>query len=77
MPHIHFKNLWQFEITEKTRETIWKYLQLILFSIIGTLLVKISSDDAKEKQVQGALNIGTVLQQMLHKENWFHLGFFE
>jgi hypothetical protein len=37
LPHIHFKNLWQFEITDNTRETIWKYLQLILFSIIGTL----------------------------------------
>jgi hypothetical protein len=37
LPNIHFKNLWQFEITEKTRETIWKYLQLILFSIIGTV----------------------------------------
>ncbi|MBU3658377.1 MAG: sodium-translocating pyrophosphatase [Flavobacteriales bacterium] len=30
----------------------------ILFSIIGTLLVRISSNDAKEKQVQGALNLG-------------------
>ncbi len=30
----------------------------ILFSIIGTLLVKIASNDAKEKQVQTALNIG-------------------
>ncbi|MFN7045620.1 MAG: sodium-translocating pyrophosphatase [Flavobacterium sp.] len=30
----------------------------ILFSIIGTMLVKISSDDAKEAQVQKALNIG-------------------
>lgn len=30
----------------------------ILFSIIGTMLVKISSNDAKEKQVQGALNVG-------------------
>lgn len=30
----------------------------ILFSIIGTMLVKITSNDAKEKQVQGALNIG-------------------
>jgi hypothetical protein len=37
LPHIHFKNLWQFDITQKTRDTIWKYLQLILFSIIGTL----------------------------------------
>jgi K(+)-stimulated pyrophosphate-energized sodium pump len=30
----------------------------ILFSIIGTMLVKISSNDAKEKQVQAALNKG-------------------
>ena len=37
LPHIHFKNLWQFDISEKTRETIWKYLQLIVFSIVGTL----------------------------------------
>ena len=36
----------------------------ILFSIIGTTLVKISSDDAKEKQVQGALNVG----------NWVSIG---
>jgi len=37
LPHIHFKNLWQFDITQKTRDTIWKYLQLILFSIVGSL----------------------------------------
>jgi len=30
----------------------------ILFSIIGTMLVKIKSNDAKEKQVQSALNFG-------------------
>ena len=30
----------------------------ILFSIIGTMLVKIKSNDAKEAQVQNALNIG-------------------
>jgi len=36
-PKIHFKNLWQCDISAKTRETIWKYLQLILFSIVGTL----------------------------------------
>ncbi|KAF2519930.1 sodium-translocating pyrophosphatase [Flavobacterium salilacus subsp. salilacus] len=30
----------------------------ILFSIIGTMLVKISSNDAKEAQVQNALNVG-------------------
>jgi hypothetical protein len=37
LPHIHFKNLWQFDISQKTRDTIWKYLQLILFSVIGSL----------------------------------------
>jgi hypothetical protein len=37
LPNIHFKNLWQCEISQKTRETIWKYLQLIMFSIIGKL----------------------------------------
>ena len=36
-PKIHFKNLWQCDISDKTRETIWKYLQLILFSIVGKL----------------------------------------
>jgi len=36
-PKIHFKNLWQCDISQKTRETIWKYLQLLLFSIVGTL----------------------------------------
>jgi len=36
----------------------------ILFSIIGTMLVKISSNDAKEQQVQGALNLG----------NWISIG---
>ena len=33
----------------------------ILFSIIGTMVVKISSNDAKEKQVQSALNVGNWL----------------
>ena len=37
LPYIYFKDLWQFDITEKTREAIWKYLQLILFSIVNTI----------------------------------------
>lgn len=36
----------------------------IIISIIGTVLVKISSNDAKEAQVQGALNVG----------NWVSIG---
>ena len=37
LPGIVFKHLWSLDISEKTRETIWKYLQLILFSVIGTI----------------------------------------
>ena len=67
LPHIHFKTLWKLDITPKTRETIWKYLQLILFSIIGSvenreafgdsakLFDNINEDDFKEK-LQEALN---------------------
>jgi hypothetical protein len=61
LPYIHFKNLWECDITEKTRNTIWKYLQLILFSIIGSLTKRddfgdtskifdtINEDEFKEK----------------------------
>lgn len=35
LPNIYFKNLWKCDISDKTKETIWKYLQLILFSVVG------------------------------------------
>lgn len=34
LPGIVFKYLWKCDISDNTRETIWKYLQLILFSIV-------------------------------------------
>jgi len=37
LPHIHFKNVWQFDLSQTTRDTIWKYLQLIMFAIVGSL----------------------------------------
>ena len=37
LPGIVFTQLWSCDISENTRETIWKYLQLILFSVIGTV----------------------------------------
>ena len=37
LPGISFRYLWSCNITDKTRETIWKYLQLILISLIGTI----------------------------------------
>lgn len=35
LPGILFKHLWNLDISENTKEIIWKYLQLILFSVIG------------------------------------------
>jgi hypothetical protein len=37
LPGIVFKLLWSDNISEATRDTIWKYLQLILFSVIGSV----------------------------------------
>jgi hypothetical protein len=37
LPGISFKYLWQCDISEKTKETIWKYLQMVLICIIGSV----------------------------------------
>ena len=61
LPGVSFKYLWQLDISDKTRETIWKYLQLIAISIIGCvrnkeafgntskLFENIDEDDFKNK----------------------------
>jgi len=46
LPNVFFKNIWQFDISDKTRSTIWKYLQLILFSIVGTISNKDAFGDS-------------------------------
>ena len=35
LPGIDFKKLWTEDISNTTKDTIWKYLQLILFTVIG------------------------------------------
>jgi hypothetical protein len=37
LPGIVFKMLWSYDISDSTRDTIWKYLQLILFAVIGSV----------------------------------------
>ena len=37
LPNIYFKNIWNFDISQQTKDILWKYLQLILFSIVGSL----------------------------------------
>ena len=45
----------------------------ILFSIVGTMLVKINSNDAKEKEVQRALNVGNWVSIVLTAISCFFL----
>jgi hypothetical protein len=59
LPGINFKTIWADDISEQTKETLWKYFQLILFSYVSmddhsfsdTLkyFEKMDKDDFKEK----------------------------
>ena len=73
LPKIHFKNLWQCDISEKTRETIWKYLQLITFTIVGTLENKDAfGDTAKLFEAINADEFKSKLEETLsHMHNLF------
>ena len=45
LPGIDFGKLWKENISDATRETIWKYLQLILFTVVSTISEKDSFGD--------------------------------
>jgi len=70
LPNIEFKNLWNLEgVSDNTKSTIWKYLQLIMFSIItdidsessfgdtAKLFEAINEDSFKEKLEETLGNI--------------------
>jgi len=54
LPGIVFKLLWSDNISDTTRATIWKYLQLVLFSVIGS--VHTSSDLGDTAKLFEAIN---------------------
>lgn len=37
LPDIDFNFIWKSDISDKTRETIWKYLQLLLFTLVSDI----------------------------------------
>jgi hypothetical protein len=77
LPGIVFNQLWTCDISEKTRETIWKYLQLILFSVIGS--VHNSSELGDTAKLFEAINeeeLKTKLQETLEgMQNLFDASF--
>jgi hypothetical protein len=75
LPGIVFKQLWSYDISDKTRETIWKYLQLTLFAVIGS--VHSSSALGETAKLFEAINedeLKTKLQEtMENMSNLFNL----
>jgi hypothetical protein len=81
LPHIHFKNVWDFDITQKTRDTIWKYLQLIMFSVVGSIENKdafgdsaklfeaINQDEFKSKLEETLSQMQDLFQNMENPQN--------
>jgi hypothetical protein len=68
LPNIHFKNLWHFDISDNTRSVLWKYLQLILFSVTGAL--KNGPDFGDTEKMFEAVNdaeFNTTLQESIQK----------
>jgi len=74
LPRIVFRHLWNSGISEKTKQTIWKYLQLILITIIGSvenknclgdtakLFENINEDDLKTKLQDTLNNIQSIFE---------------
>ena len=73
LPDIDFRKVWNTpDISNNTRETIWKYLQLLLMTVIGNLkedsfgdaakvFESMKGDDLKDKLQETLKNIGTFL----------------
>ena len=74
LPGIDFKDLWKTDISDNTKETIWKYLQIILFSVIGKvnsqdsfgdtakLFEAINEDDLKNKLEEAMSNLQNMME---------------
>jgi hypothetical protein len=73
LPKIHFKNLWQCDISKNTRDTIWKYLQLIMFAIIGTIENKDAFGDTAKmfEAINGDEFKGKLEETLSHMQNLF------
>lgn len=85
LPNIDFKSLWSEEISDNTRNVIWKYLQLILFSVVSSqknsdsfgdtakLFEAINEEDFKKK-LEETVNEMNKAFNMSGEENSFEEG---
>jgi len=67
LPGLDFKLLWKCDISDNTRDTIWKYLQLILFSVIqGNNDETMFGDTAKLFEAINSDDLHSKLEETLH-----------
>jgi len=60
LPDIDFSLLWNDSITENTKKIIWKYLKLILFTILGHIDTPLSEEKIRESMegIKGMMGSG-------------------
>jgi hypothetical protein len=60
LPEIDFSLLWNDSITENTKKIIWKYLKLILFTILGHIDTPLSEEKIRESMegIKGMMGAG-------------------
>jgi predicted transcriptional regulator len=75
LPNIDFVELWETNITDATKTTIWKYLQLILFTVVvdintgesfgdtAKLFEAINTDEFKEKIEKSLEDMASIFKQ--------------
>lgn len=80
LPFIHFKNVWNDDISDNTRQTIWSYLKLILFSVVNSvkdreafgdtakLFENMDEDDFKQKLDSALDDIKGIFEQNKNEE---------
>ena len=76
LPNIDFVKIWAEDISDKTRNVIWKYLQLILFSVLSDVKHEKSfGDTAKLFEAINEEELKTKLEKTLEEmQNIFDMG---
>jgi hypothetical protein len=80
LPNVNFVELWKSDITDATKSTIWKYLQLILFTVItdvnseesfgdtAKLFEAINTDEFKQKIEATIGEMETIFKQKAEED---------
>ena len=81
LPGIDFKELWKENISDKTRDCIWKYLQLLLFTVAGKLssnesfgdtaklFEAIDEDELKNKLEETLSSLQNMFKETMNNKN--------